>query len=171
MKIILLGYMASGKSTIGRFLGSERKVPFIDLDAYIEEKEEMSISDIFKIEGEIYFRLQEHKYLKELLDNKEEFILSLGGGTPCYSGNMDIINAATDTTSVYLRANVNTIVNRLMNEKSQRPLVADLSDDKLVEFISKHLFERSHFYEQANYKVNIDAKDVTTITKEVIEIL
>ena len=171
MKIILLGYMASGKSTIGRLLASGRKLPFIDLDAYIEEKEEKTISEIFKNEGEIYFRLQENKYLKELLLKKEDFVLSLGGGTPCYSGNMDNILKAENTQSFYLRANVKTIVDRLTNEKSQRPLVADLSDEKLLEFISKHLFERSHFYEQATHKINIDAKDIATITKEVSNVL
>ena len=87
------------------------------------------------------------------------------------SGNMDIIAKNESIVSFYLRAKVKTIINRLINEKAQRPLVADLSDDKLVEFISKHLFERSFFYEQAKYKVNIDAKDVTTITNEVMTTL
>ena len=171
MKIILLGYMASGKSTIGRILASEKEIPFIDLDTYIEDKEAQSVSDIFKNKGEIYFRLQENKYLKELLANEDSFILSLGGGTPCYAGNMDLMTKAVGIPSFYLRANIKTIVDRLVNEKTQRPLVADLSDEKLTEFIAKHLFERSYFYEQATHKINIDNKDVNTITKEVIEIL
>lgn len=171
MKIILLGYMASGKSTIGRLLATEKKVSFIDLDSYIEEKEAQSVSDIFKNKGEIYFRLQENKYLKELLASKDSFVLSLGGGTPCYAGNMDVISASQEVFSFYLRATVKTIVGRLVNEKSQRPLVADLSDEKLTEFISKHLFERSFFYEQASYKITIDHKTVDTIAKEVSEAL
>ena len=93
MKVILLGYMASGKSTIGRLLAEEKGLKFINLDEYLEEKEEKSISDIFKDKGEIYFRLKENEYLKELLEKKESFVLSLGGGTPCYSSNMDVINS------------------------------------------------------------------------------
>ena len=169
MKIILLGYMACGKSTIGKLLASEKKISFIDLDAYIEEKEGKTISEIFKKEGEIYFRLQEHKYLKELLNSEDDFVLSLGGGTPCYSGNMDIIASFKSNVTVYLRANVKTLVDRLKNEKTQRPLVATLSDDdKLAEFIAKHLFERSYFYEQAMHKITIDQKDTATINKEIV---
>lgn len=171
MKIILLGYMASGKSTIGRLLANEKKMPFIDLDSYIEEKEGVNISDIFKNKGEIYFRTQENIYLKELLMNPDDCILSLGGGTPCYAGNMDIINEGVGVSSFYLRANINTIVGRLLNEKAQRPLVAELSDDKLKEFIAKHLFERSYFYEQATCKINIDNKDVKEITQEISKTL
>ena len=172
MKIILLGYMASGKSTIGRLLAADKKMLFIDLDAYIEEKEGISISNIFKNKGEIYFRIQENKYLKELLTNDNSFILSLGGGTPCYAGNMEVINDAVKVSSFYLRASIKTIVARLASEeKVQRPLVADLSDEKLVEFISKHLFERSYFYEQAAYKIQIDEKNVNTIAEEISKIL
>ena len=92
MKIVLLGYMASGKSNIGKKLSKKLSMSFIDLDDYIIEKEKMTISDIFKAKGEIYFRLIENKYLKEILLEKKDFILSLGGGTPCYANNMEEIN-------------------------------------------------------------------------------
>ena len=88
MKIVLLGYMASGKSTIGKQLSKKLSVQFLDLDDYISEKEQMSISEIFDKKGEVYFRLIEHKYLKAVLEKEEDFILSLGGGTPCYANNM-----------------------------------------------------------------------------------
>ena len=92
MKIVLLGYMASGKSTIGKDLSKNLEVPFIDLDDYIENKFEKSITNIFKEEGEIFFRLQEHEAIKEILENEDRFVLSLGGGTPCYANNMNLIN-------------------------------------------------------------------------------
>ena len=84
MKIVLLGYMASGKSTIGREISKKLDMKFIDLDDYISKREKRSISEIFKVEGEIYFRKIESSYLGEILNSKDSFILSLGGGTPCY---------------------------------------------------------------------------------------
>ena len=91
MKITLLGYMGSGKSTVGKELAHALHIPFKDLDDYIIEKEGMSIKEIFQEKGEIYFRLQESRYLKELLHAKEDLVLALGGGTPCYADNMNAI--------------------------------------------------------------------------------
>ena len=166
MKIVLLGYMASGKSTIGKILAEKMQISFIDLDAYIEDKEKMSVSDVFKEKGEIYFRKQEHVYLKELLDKKENFVLSLGGGTPCYAGNMNVLLSYEDVTSIYLKTSIQTVVERLVNEKSQRPLVARLDKDELAEFVAKHLFERSYYYNQATYKLVVDNKDVNETVED-----
>ncbi|WP_435254807.1 shikimate kinase [Tenacibaculum sp. A30] len=171
MKIVLLGYMASGKSTISKILAEKMKISFIDLDAYIEEKEKMSVSDVFKEKGEIYFRKQEHVYLKELLDKKEDFVLSLGGGTPCYAGNMNVLLSYDDVTSIYLKTSIQTIKERLVNEKSQRPLVARLNEDELAEFIAKHLFERSYYYNQATHKLVVDNKDVNETVENLQVIL
>jgi len=171
MKIILLGYMASGKSTIGRLLAEEKKLDFIDLDEYIEEQEEKTISDIFKDDGEIYFRLKEHEYLKELLEKEESFILSLGGGTPCYANNMELINSFDNVSSYYLKATPKTIKDRLLLQRDKRPLVAKLSDEELHEFIAKHLFERSFYYEQASNKIIIDDKSIEEVAKELLLLL
>ena len=171
MKIVLLGYMASGKSTIGSVLAEKMQLPFIDLDAFIEEKEEMSVSDVFKSKGEIYFRKQEHLYLKELLNAEGSFVLSLGGGTPCYAGNMDVLQSFESVVSIYLKTSIDTIVNRLLNEKSQRPLVANLKEEELTEFIAKHLFERSYYYNQATYKLIVDNKTVEETVKDLLLIL
>ena len=84
MNIIILGYMGSGKSIIGRELSLKVNKKFIDLDSYIEEKEKDSISNIFQNNGDLYFRKQESKYLKEILKNNNDLVLSVGGGTPCY---------------------------------------------------------------------------------------
>jgi len=171
MKIVLLGYMASGKSTIGKILAEKMQISFIDLDAYIEEKEKMSVSDVFKEKGEIYFRKQEHVYLKELLDKKEDFVLSLGGGTPCYAGNMNVLLSYEDVTSIYLKTSIQTVVERLVNEKSQRPLVARLDKDELAEFVAKHLFERSYYYNQATHKLVVDNKDVSETVEDLQALL
>ncbi|RLK02415.1 shikimate kinase [Tenacibaculum discolor] len=171
MKIVLLGYMASGKSTIGRILAEKKQISFIDLDEYIEKKERKTVSEIFEQKGEIYFRKQEHIYLKELLEQEGNFILSLGGGTPCYAGNMDVLLSFNDVKSVYLKTSINTIVDRLINEKSKRPLVARLNKEELAEFVAKHLFERSYFYNQANYKVTVDNKTVNEAIEDLQSIL
>ena len=107
MIVVLIGYMASGKSTLGRILANKLNYDFIDLDDYIEEKEQLLVSDIFKSKGELYFRKMETLYLKELLDNKTKLVLSLGGGTPCYSNNMDFIRKYYECKE-YLFKSLNT---------------------------------------------------------------
>ena len=157
--------MASGKSSIGKRLSKKLSFKFIDLDDYIIDKEKMSISDIFKFKGEVYFRLIENKYLIEILKNNENFILSLGGGTPCYANNMEEINKE-NTISIYLEGNTATMIERLIRKKAKRPLIASLSVDKIPEFVAKHLFERRPYYEQAKMKVKIDNKTKKEVTKE-----
>lgn len=166
MKIVLLGYMASGKSTIGREISKKLDMKFIDLDDYITKREKTSISEIFKVKGEIYFRRIESLYLSEILNSKDSFILSLGGGTPCYSNNMELI-LNSEASSIYIKAGIKTLVSRLTAEKNRRPLVAELEDDKLVEFVAKHLFERRFFYEQASMTVNTEDKSTEEITTEI----
>ena len=163
MKIILLGYMASGKSTIGKEISKKLFMNFIDLDAYIVKRENQSISEIFKVKGEIYFRGLESRYLKELLNADTDFVLSLGGGTPCYGDNMSLILASL-AKPVYIKVSIPTLVARLTAEKNSRPLIANLADDKIPEFVAKHLFERRFFYEQAKIILSTDAKSILEIT-------
>jgi len=161
MKIVLLGYMASGKSAVGKKLAEQLNLLFIDLDNYIEECEKMSISNIFEQKGEIYFRKMESIYLKQLFELKKDCIISLGGGTPCYSNNMDVITENSD--SFYLKATINTIFTRLKNKTSQRPLVSTIGIDNLKEFIAKHLFERNVYYEKASETIIVDEKSIESI--------
>ncbi|MCL7764437.1 shikimate kinase [Polaribacter sp. Z014] len=170
MKIVLLGYMASGKSSIGKRLSKKLSMKFLDLDDYIIEKEKMSVSEIFKTKGEVYFRLIENKYLKEILDKDEKYILALGGGTPCYANNMEEINNS-DANSIYLQGSTATMIERLIRKKAKRPLIASLGDDKIPEFVAKHLFERRPFYEQAKTIVKIDNKTKTEVAEELEKIL
>ncbi|CAL2084660.1 Shikimate kinase [Tenacibaculum sp. 190524A05c] len=171
MRIVLLGYMASGKSTIGKILAKNQNLPFIDLDDYIESKFEKSISDIFKDEGEIFFRLQEHEAIKEIFEKQDKFVLSLGGGTPCYANNMDLINGFENTNSLYIKLSIPTLYKRLLSQKENRPLVANIPEEELQEFIAKHLFERSYFYEMAKYKVRTDNQKVEDTINEIQELL
>jgi shikimate kinase len=170
MHIVLLGYMGSGKSTIGKLLSSQTGQPFLDLDEYICQKEKRSISEIFAQKGEIYFRKKEHEYLKEVLENKQDMILSLGGGTPCYGNNMELI-LQYNTLSVYLKASIQTLTERLLKHKNSRPLIASLEDELVPEFIAKHLFERRFFYEQASQTIVIDHKSAMEIAAAILQLL
>ena len=126
----------------------------------------MSISTIFSTKGEIYFRKKEGIYLKEILDSKSNFILALGGGTPCYGVNMNLIKES-GIKSFYLKSSIPFLVNRLAKEKEKRPLIANLSQEQLMEFIGKHLFERAPFYEQSNFKIQIDHKSIEDVFNEI----
>lgn len=165
MKIVLLGYMASGKSAVGKILAKKMNLQFIDLDDFIEKKEQLTISEVFKAKGEIYFRQIEGVYLKELLNLTENCIISLGGGTPCYGNNLEMIKKTS--TSFYLKASINTIFDRLKHETSQRPLVATIGIDNLKEYIAKHLFERAVFYDKATFTISVDEKNLEEISEQV----
>ena len=169
MIITLLGYMASGKSKIGMELASKLGHRFIDLDDFIESREGSSISTIFSEKGEIYFRRVESEYLRELIDRNEPLVLALGGGTPCYSGNMEVLLSRPDLITFYLKATPGTIVKRLADEPDRRPLISHLkTSDELLEFVSKHLFERSGFYNQAAITIITDHKSVDELVGEIV---
>ncbi len=159
--------MGSGKSTLGKLLAQKLKFEFIDLDDYITTSEECDIPAIFSTKGEIYFRKKEFAYLKEILDTKDDIVLSTGGGTPCYGENMDAINKVTDNV-FYLNVSINELVARLVLEKEDRPLIAKIPDGALPEFIGKHLFERSYFYTKAHHTLTCDNKKVEDLVDEVM---
>ena len=164
-----MGYMGSGKSTIGLQLANILGFTFVDLDTYIEAKEASSIPELFKSKGEIYFRKKETSYLKELLNTNESSVIALGGGTPCYGTNLQLILETDDAKSVYLKLSIPSLVKRLELEKSKRPLISHLkTQEELTEFIGKHLFERSSYYSQANEIVNVDEKSVDDIVESII---
>ena len=164
-----MGYMASGKTRIGKELAISLGYDFIDLDDYIEANENSTVSQIFKTKGEIFFRKIESIYLKEMLNKDTNIVLSLGGGTPCYGNNIKTITKVNNVISFYLKASVNTITERLNVEKEKRPLVSHLSSkEQILEFVGKHLFERSFFYEEADYTINTDNNSVKNIVEEII---
>ncbi|AZQ58631.1 shikimate kinase [Maribacter sp. MJ134] len=170
MKIVLVGYMGSGKTTIGRLLSKQLKIKFLDLDDNIEKGESRSIANIFKEKGEIYFRKKESEYLNQILETKDPFILSTGGGTPCYGSNMTNILKATENV-FYVKVSIPELVRRLSNEKASRPLISNFTEEELPEFIGKHLFERSYYYNMANYKITTDDKTPEETIQEIINCL
>ncbi len=166
MKLVLIGYMASGKSVVAKYLANKKRIDVIDLDTYIEDKEKQTIQEIFKNKGEIYFRIKENYYLKELLLSDKNFILATGGGTPCYANNMEIIKK--NSNSVYLKASIQTIYDRVVTEKQKRPLVSNINNADIKEFIAKHLFERNQFYNKADKIVSVDNKTIDKIATEIM---
>lgn len=169
-KIILLGYMGCGKSTIAEKLSGLIQIPFVDLDKSIEAKAEMTINQIFVSFGEVYFRKLEHDVFAELLVSPENQIIGLGGGTPCYANNHELLKEE-GITSIYLKASVETLFNRLAHNKSKRPIVANKTEDELKEFIAKHLFDRSYYYNQAQYSVCVDGKSIDETVADILQLL
>ncbi|MBA9075215.1 shikimate kinase [Flavobacterium gossypii] len=169
-KIILLGYMGSGKSTIANLLSEKTQIRVCDLDKIIEERVGMSVKNIFDQKGEIYFRKLEHQIFKELISSDEQMILSLGGGTPCYANNHEMLNGS-NIISFYLKASIETLFSRLLSIKDNRPLIAEQEKEEMKEYIAKHLFDRSYYYNQATHVVVVDNQSPEEVVSAISKIL
>ena len=169
MNIVLLGYMGCGKTTIGKIISKITGKRFIDLDSYIESTTNQTISNIFLSRGEIYFRKIESEYLKVIIDNYDNVILSLGGGTPCYSNNLSLIK---NSKSFYLKYSTTILSNRLIDNKSYRPVLSNINNiDSMNDYIAKHLFERNYYYDQASEIIQCDLKSKDEIANEILSLL
>jgi len=166
MKIVLVGYMGSGKSTIGRLLANKLAVAFIDLDDYLEAEYGMTIKDIFDKKGIIFFRKAERNALKELVKSTESYVLATGGGAPCYGDNMKLITASSDAV-VYLKMNIPDLIVRLLPERSQRPLISHLKESEMAEFLGKHLFERAPYYNQASIVLSVQQQSPEAVVIQI----
>lgn len=148
--IYLIGYMGSGKSTIGRKLARRLKYRFLDLDKHIVSSNGRTIPQIFDEDGETGFREIERIALLDTLD-MENMVVGTGGGTPCFFDNITQIKQ--HGTSVYLRTSVETLTQRLLNSKTRRPLIEGKTAYELQNYIRKHLTDREVFYMQADHIV------------------
>ena len=169
-KIILCGYMGSGKTTIARLLAKASGFAYADLDEEIERQEGKSIPEIFSGEGELKFRRIEHEALKQFVAADKSFVLSLGGGTPCYANN-HLFLQREDVVSVYLKAGIKELAARIIKQGKSRPLLDGLKDEELEEFIAKHLFDRSFYYHQAKHIIATDNKTPENIVNEIISLI
>lgn len=147
MKYFLVGYMACGKTRRGRVMAEELGIRFIDLDAYIVEREHRTIQDIFEEDGEVGFRKLETRYLQEVCELYGDFVLSTGGGAPCFNNNMEYMNKQGQT--IFLNTDIDTIIERLIRGKHKRPIVSELDDEEIRDFVCRHLQERLPYYRQA----------------------
>lgn len=152
-KIFLIGYMGCGKTTFGRILAARLNMSFVDLDAFIEEKEFKSIGQIFEEKGEDEFRKIEHTALLEVCEFQNT-VISTGGGVPCFFDNMQIMNEQGLT--IYLQVTPEKLTDTLKKAKKNRPLIKDKSEAELLAFIQENLGKRTIFYSQAKLTIDPD---------------
>lgn len=156
IRIILIGYMGSGKTTVGKALAKEIGLPFYDLDWYIESRMRKKVSQIFAERGEDGFRLIERNLLHEVAEF-EDVIVSCGGGTPCFFDNMDYLNQQAQV--VYLKADPDVLQKHLLMGKGDRPLLKGKSPEELLHFIKEQLEWREPYYQKARYTLDVSLMD------------
>lgn len=152
MKIFLIGFMGSGKTHWGRLLSEKLGIRFFDLDEQVMEHAGKSVVEIFATEGEEQFRLMEKDVLHIITESHDSFVMACGGGSPCYFNNIEYMNQSG--TSVWINAPLEVLFQRLLSEKDKRPLIKDLSDEQLRNFIAKKFSDRKIYYEQADVTVD-----------------
>lgn len=155
-RIILIGYMGAGKTTVGKALAKELDMFFYDLDWYIESRMRKTVKQLFDERGEEGFRLIEHNMLHEVAEF-ENIILSCGGGTPCFYDNMDYMNAQGQT--VYLKATPEVLYGHLKIGKSVRPLLLNKTPEEVQTFIRGQLAHREQYYSRARHTLDVNLMD------------
>jgi len=154
--------MGCGKSTLGRKLAKHAGLQFIDMDHYIEERNCKSVPQIFAEDGEAEFRKKERKALEEL-SAFSDVVIATGGGAPCFFDNVDLMNRTGKT--IYLNIDHKTLADRLMESRTERPLIKGKSKDELVKFIDETLKKRNEFYMQAHFQITQPDLDLDEMLK------
>lgn len=157
MNIYLIGYMASGKSKLGKELSVVTGLDYVDLDQLFEEKYRIGIVDFFEKYGDPAFRGIEHQILLET-ESLDNTIIATGGGTPCTEDNIRFIK--THGISIYIRMDISDLTARLKMVKRKRPLIKDIPTEDLEKFVRNQLVEREHFYLQADHVVDGPLNDL-----------
>ena len=155
-RIILIGYMGAGKTTVGKALSKEMGIPFYDLDWYIESRMRKTVSQLFAERGEEGFRKIEHNMLHEVAEF-ENVILSCGGGTPCFFDNIDYMNQQGNV--VYLKASPEVLYKHLLMGKTDRPLLKGKTPEELIAYIREQLAYREQFYSKARNIIDVSLMD------------
>ncbi|MDE6535378.1 MAG: shikimate kinase [Muribaculaceae bacterium] len=164
--VFLIGYMGCGKSTLGRALQKHSGLDFIDLDHYIENRFHATISELFASRGEEGFRRIEAAMLDEV-SQMTDVVIACGGGTPCFFNNMDLMNERGLT--VWLTTPLPRLFERLQRNRAKRPILADKTDEELMEFITRALEERKPYYSRAHAQfcaTLLEDKSQITITAQ-----
>ena len=159
--IFLVGFMGSGKSTIGRRLATALGAGFQDLDTIIEKTEGQSISTIFSTKGEDYFREIESQHLKSISASEQVKVIAVGGGTPCFFDNMDWMNAHGMT--FFLNPSIDILYKRLQSETAHRPILSGKTEDSLRQFMIEKLDARLHHYRKAQFIIDINSHDFDAV--------
>lgn len=159
-RVILIGFMGCGKSTLGKKIANLLDIPFIDSDQYLETHYQKSVGELFAEFGESHFRTLEQSFIQSL-DLKSDFVLATGGGMPCFGDNMELLNQAG--TTFYLERSAKELANRLVNAKSKRPLIAGMDADEILEFIEMQLPLREEYYKKATIILSRDEQTPETV--------
>lgn len=165
-RIIIIGYMGAGKTTIGRALSRTIGVPFYDLDWYIQQRMRRTVKQLFEERGEEGFRKVEHNMLHEVAEF-EDIILSCGGGTPCFFDNMDYLNQQGET--VYLKAEPDVLYGHLKMGKVVRPLLLNKTPDEVQAFIRQQLVAREPYYSKAKHMIDVSLLDTSQKIQNTVE--
>jgi len=165
--IWIIGYMGSGKSTVGKLLAERLACAFTDSDRRIEQESGRSIPELFASEGETAFRRRELHFVETLEPGKQ--IVSCGGGLPCFHNLMDILLSKGKV--VYLEASVETLVKQLLNDPAHRPLLSGVDSEALPAAIRERLDARKTVYERADIILSVDNKPPEAIVEELLLLL
>ena len=159
MRVFLVGFMGSGKSTLGKALAQNFMLKFIDLDEFIQKSTGLTITEMFQAKGEPYFRQIEADLLRRI--EEKNVVVSTGGGCPVHHGNMGWINS--NGISIYLKITPYAAFQRLKDTRSKRPLIASLSEKDLLPWIEDQMKQREEFYAKANYSLKEYEANVETV--------
>ena len=168
VRVILIGYMGAGKTTVGKALAADLGLTFYDLDWYITMRYHRSVPEIFAERGEEGFRDLERRMLHEVAEF-ENVVVSCGGDTPCFYDNMEYMNSLADT--VYLKAEPDVLAKHLKMGKGKRPLIEGKSPEELETYIQESLQAREPYYSQAKYTIDISVLDTFTKIDECVRII
>jgi shikimate kinase len=164
-RVYITGFMGCGKTTAGKKLAEALNYSFTDLDDEIERKEQRSVSEIFAISGEEYFRKAESEALRDL-QISDNTVISTGGGTPCYGDNLSYMKETG--ILVYIKMTPLQLVNRLNDMSDKRPLLKGLKDSELTDYITEKLKAREHFYEQSTIVVDGMSLDIKILSDKIL---
>lgn len=165
--IFLIGYMGCGKSTVGKKLATRMQYDFIDIDAAIEKMTGKSVGQIFQDEGEDAFRQLEHSVIVSTCA-RNNLVVSTGGGAPCFFDNMKLMNQ--NGITVYLQMHPDSLTKRIRDSKTGRPLLKNVPDDYLGDYIALHLAQRERFYKEAALIIKGESLKIEELHTQIIRL-
>jgi len=169
MIIFLIGFMGSGKTTVGKKLANRLQYAFVDMDQFIQEKEGRTIEELFEKEGEDFFRTLESKYLRSLPAGPAGLVVATGGGLPCHDENMRYM--IENGLTVYLQLNPGQLYHRLKHAKYKRPLLKDKNEEEVMRYIKQKLEERAPYYNQAQLTYDASNLKIPELIERIKEVL